>query len=77
MSGVLRDVAVTGSAPVFQISSVKLTRAVSKLRFIFSRDVGDPVKITSIKLGVVLDSDGQETQASQKYREACVIDRYG
>lgn len=65
MSGVLRDVAVTGSAPVFKISSVKLTRAVSKLRFIFSRDVGDPVKITSIKLGVVLDSEGQETQASQ------------
>lgn len=65
MSGVLRDVAVTGSAPVFKISSVKLTRAVSKLRFIFSRDVGDPVKITSIKLGVVLDSENQETPVSQ------------
>lgn len=57
MSGVLRDVAVTGSAPVFQISSVKLTRAVSKLRFIFSRDVGDPVKITGIKLGVGLEGN--------------------
>lgn len=57
MSGVLRDVAVTGSAPVFQISSVKLTRAVSKLRFIFSRDVGDPVKITGIKLGVDLEGN--------------------
>lgn len=50
MSGVLRDVAVTGSAPVFKISSVKLTRAVSKLRFIFSRDVGNSVKISSIYL---------------------------
>lgn len=57
MSGVLRDVAVTGSAPVFQISSVKLTHAVSKLRFIFSRDVGDPVKITGIKLGVDLEGN--------------------
>ena len=57
MSGVLRDVAVTGMAPVFKISSVKLTRAVSKLRFIFSRDVGDPVKITGIKLGVDLEDN--------------------
>lgn len=58
MSGVLRDVAVTGSAPVFEISSVKLTRAVSKLRFIFSKDnVETPVKITGIKLGVDLDDN--------------------
>ena len=57
MSGVLRDVAVTGSAPVFEISSVKLTRAVSKLRFIFSRDNGEAVKITGIKLGVDLDGN--------------------
>ena len=57
MSGVLRDVAVTGSAPVFEISSVKLTRAVSKLRFIFSRDEGDAVKITGIKLGVDLEDN--------------------
>lgn len=52
MSGVLRDVAVTGSAPVFKISSVKLTRAVSKLRFIFSKDNANTlVKITGITLG--------------------------
>ena len=58
MSGVLRDVAVTGSAPVFKISSVKLTRAVSKLRFVFSKDnVETPVKITGIKLGVTLDPE--------------------
>ncbi len=66
MSGVLRDVAVTGSAPVFKISSVKLTRAVSKLCFIFSRDKsGEVVKISSIKLGVELGSENQETQISQ------------
>ena len=58
MSGVLRDVAVTGSAPVFEISSVKLARAVSKLRFIFSKDnVETPVKITGIKLGVDLEDN--------------------
>ena len=50
MSGVLRDVAVTGSAPVFKISSVKLTRAVSKVRFIFSRDNAKEIRITNIKL---------------------------
>lgn len=57
MSGVLRGVSVTGSAPVYKISNVTLTRAVSKIRFVFSREkVGDtetdiPVKINSIKLG--------------------------
>lgn len=56
MSGVLRDVAVTGSAPVFKISSVKLKRTVSKLRFIFSRDEGEKVIITGIKLGVDLEN---------------------
>ena len=56
MSGVLRDVAVTGSAPVFEISSVKLKRTVSKLRFIFSKDEGEKVRITGIKLGVDLEN---------------------
>ena len=66
MSGVLRDVAVTGSAPVFKISSVKLTRAVSKLRFIFSKDnVETAVKITGIKLGVELGENNVETKTSQ------------
>ena len=66
MSGVLRDVAVTGSAPVFKISSVELTRAVSKLRFIFSKDdAGTSVKITGIRLGVVLGSNNEETFESQ------------
>jgi hypothetical protein len=62
MSGVLRDVALTGMAPVFKISSVTLTRTVSKLRFIFSRDDGNTVKITSIKLGAIADSENTLSQ---------------
>ena len=66
MSGVLRDVAVTGMAPVFNISSVKLTRAVSKLRFIFSKDnIETTVAIKSINLGADLNSENQETSVSQ------------
>lgn len=58
MSGVLRGVSVTGSAPVYKISNVTLTRAVSKIRFVFSREKVEPeaddnkVMINSIKLGV-------------------------
>lgn len=37
MSGVLKDAQVTGSYPVLNISTVNLTRAVSKLRFVFSQ----------------------------------------
>lgn len=56
MSGVLRGAPVGGSAPVFKISTVPLTRAVSKIRFIFSREKAETeadnvaVKINSIKL---------------------------
>jgi len=57
MSGVLRGVSVTGSAPVYKISNVTLTRTVSKIRFVFSREKVEPetdankVKINSIQLG--------------------------
>jgi hypothetical protein len=57
MSGVLRGVSVTGSAPVYKISNVTLTRTVSKIRFVFSREKvesetdANKVKINSIKLG--------------------------
>ena len=57
MSGVLRGVSVTGSAPVYKISNVTLTRTVSKIRFVFSLEKVEPetdankVKINSIKLG--------------------------
>ena len=56
MSGVLRGVSVTGSAPVYKISNVTLTRTVSKIRFVFSREKPEAeeddvhVKINSIKL---------------------------
>jgi len=56
MSGVLRGVSVTGSAPVYKISNVTLTRTVSKIRFVFSREKVEPetdankVKINSIEL---------------------------
>ena len=56
MSGVLRDVEVTGSSPVFRLQNVKLTRAVSKIRFVFCRETpAEPssdvkVSIKSIKL---------------------------
>ena len=56
MSGVLRGVSVTGSAPVYKISNVTLTRTVSKIRFVFSREKPEAeeddvhVKINSIEL---------------------------
>ena len=51
MSGVLRDVEVTGAAPVYKIiPTVNLMRAVSKLRFIFSNGTEKKIQIKSIKL---------------------------
>ena len=56
MSGVLRGASVSGSAPVYKIPTVNLTRAVSKIRFVFSREKAETkadniaVKINSIKL---------------------------
>lgn len=57
MSGVLRDMSVTGTAPVLrldnsgQIARVSLIRTVSKLRIAFSRQTGsEELHINSIKL---------------------------
>lgn len=57
MSGVVRNLPVTGTAPVLrldnggQIATVSLIRSVSKLRFAFSRKTGsEPLRINSIKL---------------------------
>ena len=50
MSGVLRDVEVTGSSPVFRLQNVKLTRAVSKIRFVFCRET--PAEGADIKVGI-------------------------
>lgn len=50
MAGVARNVSVSGTAPVYKLSSVKLTRIVSKLRFVLSRessaDEEDDVPVT-------------------------------
>lgn len=57
MSGVLRDQAVTGAAPVLKLDNggemakVSLIRTVSKLRFAFANQTGnEPLVINSIKL---------------------------
>lgn len=56
MSGVLRDVVVQGSSPVYRLENVKLTRTVSKIRFVFCREKPEdgqtdiPVQIDSVKL---------------------------
>ena len=51
MSGVLRGVVVSGLAPVYTLPTVKLIRTVSKLRFVFSRDVSEEdVFINKIQL---------------------------
>ena len=45
MSGVLKEAQVTGGYPVLNISTVNLTRAVSKIRFVFSQQ-GTPASGT-------------------------------
>ena len=58
MTGVVRDLSVTGSAPVLRldngsggIATVYLVRTISKLRFAFSRETGgETLTINSIKL---------------------------
>ena len=58
MTGVVRDLSVTGSAPVLrldngsgEIATVYLVRTISKLRFAFSRETGgETLTINSIKL---------------------------
>lgn len=57
MSGVVRNLPVTGTAPVLrldnggQIARVQLIRTVSKLRFAFSRQTGgETLRVNSIKL---------------------------
>lgn len=58
MSGVLKDQPVTGEKPVLRIgtdfsamATVRLVRAVSKLRFVFSALTGSNLAITGITIG--------------------------
>jgi len=57
MSGVMRNQPVTGSAPVLrlddegQVATIRLVRAVSKIRFVFSRLTDStPLQVNSIRL---------------------------
>ena len=66
MSGVLRDMPVTGTAPVLrldnggQMAQVSLIRTVSKLRFAFANQTGnEPLVINSIKLNTTMIPEEQ------------------
>lgn len=51
MSGVLRNIAVTGENPVLKITTATLDRAVSKIRFVFSSyALRERVKIEGVQL---------------------------
>ena len=59
MTGVMKNKKITGSSPVFQVSEdagglaiVRLVRAVSKIRFVFSKSTSNPDEVTvnSVKL---------------------------
>ena len=68
---------VVGDAPTLrvgtlsEVSTVQLTRAVSKLRFVFAKTTGQPeVKITSIKMNIGMIPDVEylfQTPASMTY----------
>lgn len=67
MSGVLKNQKITGSSPVYQVSTesgslanARLVRAVSKLRFIFSKSLSNPDVVTVN--GISLDADVLPTQ---------------
>lgn len=67
MSGVMRGKKITGSSPVYQVTedngglaNVRLVRAVSKLRFIFSKSLSNPDVVTVN--GISLDADVLPTQ---------------
>ena len=63
-AGILTGEPVVGDAPTLRVgtlsavSTVQLTRAVSKLRFVFAKTTGQPeVKITSIKMNIGMIPD--------------------
>ena len=79
-SGYLTAQPVVGDAPTLRVgtlsavSTVQLTRAVSKLRFVFSKTTGQPtVKITSIKMNTGMIPDVEylfQTPTSMTYNAA-------
>ena len=76
-AGMLTGQAVVGDAPTLRVgtlsavSTVQLTRAVSKLRFVFAKTTGQPtVNITSIKMNIGMIPDVEylfQTPASMTY----------
>ena len=80
MSGVLKNVPVTGGYPVLNITTLKLTRAVSKIRFVFCQQVNPangntpatPVnnqcKIVSIQFDGVDLENGKDCQIANTER---------
>ena len=60
MAGYLTTQPVVGDAPALRVGTVPLTRAVSKLRFVFAKTTGQPkVSITSITMnaGMIPDEE--------------------
>jgi hypothetical protein len=76
-AGMLTGQPVVGDAPTLrvgtlsEVSTVQLTRAVSKLRFVFAKTTGQPtVNITSIKMNIGMIPDVEylfQTPASMTY----------
>ena len=76
-AGMLTGQAVVGDAPTLRVgtlsavSTVQLTRAISKLRFVFAKTTGQPtVKITSIKINAGMIPNEEylfQTPASMTY----------
>lgn len=76
-AGMLTGQPVVGDAPTLRVgtlsavSTVQLTRAVSKLRFVFAKTTGEPeVKITSIKMNASMIPDVEylfQTPTSMTY----------
>ena len=76
-AGMLTGQAVVGDAPTLRVgtlsavSTVQLTRAISKLRFVFAKTTGQPtVKITSIKMNASMIPNVEylfQTPASMNY----------
>ena len=76
-AGILTGQPVVGDAPTLRVgtlsavSTVQLTRAVSKLRFVFAKTTGQPtVNITSIKMNIGMIPDVEylfQTPASMDY----------
>ena len=80
MSGMLKNASVTGGYPVLNITTLKLTRAVSKIRFVFCQQmnpaygntpaalVNDQCKIISIKFdGVENEKDCQIAETERLF----------